>query len=91
VKRKASTTGGIQLRRSRNVANITDDEDSNGNPNDSQGEADGYAEPTEKATSDEEDHSGSLEDIQVEASYVSTKALGDADREVSGLLSLQQY
>jgi hypothetical protein len=76
VKCKANPAGDMQQhRRVRTVTEGTDDEGSYGD--DSQNEDD--VEPTEKATTDEED----LDDP--EASYASTKALGDADREVSFL------
>jgi hypothetical protein len=83
AKRKASTAGGAQ--QPRRLHKATDDDTSG---RDSQDDRDSDADDdnttmdqseiaTEKASSDEED---------VEANYASTKALGDADREVSTIL-----
>ena len=83
AKRKASTAGGAHTFR-RKVAEGSDSDDdvveapatSGGDTQDERDARD----TTEKATSDEED-------VEVlEANYASTKALGDADREVSIIL-----
>jgi hypothetical protein len=85
-KRKASIDGGVpaaqlppRLRNTAQPAQESEDDvfgrqpEAAGNKTDDD-YADVEVEPTEKATSDEED---------VEARYASTKALGDADRKVS--------
>jgi hypothetical protein len=83
AKRKASTAGSAQ--QPRRLYKATDDEASgrdsqdDGNTNDDDITVDPSEIATEKASSDEED---------VEANYASTKALGDADREVSYLVLL---
>jgi hypothetical protein len=84
VKRKASTGGDMQHRRLQKVAKVSDDEDTFSSDLDPQdeGNTDNNAEAaelTDKVTSDDDDS----DIVVLEASYASTKALGDADREVS--------
>jgi len=81
VKRKASTAGdGQQPRRLRKPIEISDNDESSGDNSQDEG-TDNNAEATEKASSDDED----IVELELDASYASTKALGDADREVSNL------